>query len=389
MSFLIDYAPLFASHIMGYGYFVAKIGGYLLYRPYRDNTNGLKTAVVVPVYNEDAHLFRSCLESILNQSHQPDEIFIIDDASSNDECYQIAYNFSLGNPRITVHRFAKNIGKRMIHKWVVERSQADILANIDSDVIVQPHALEEALKPFANSAIQGVATHTTAINYRVNWLTRYLGTVLISQDFDRAALSVFDSAYATGRLCLFRTLIYKEYMNDYIYERFLGASMRTGDDSCMTRLAMRRGRVVYQETAHVQTPVAESLKVFLQQFLRWERNTLQTNLRFIMELKIVRPFWLFNVLDLFSRLLFGPLFVVGVIINPEIALKSFAAFYLIFLMLSIRGRTSVLNERMSWFWLLVAPILKVVQSMIATPIRAFALLTIRKDTWGTRQEMFV
>ncbi|NUM81070.1 glycosyltransferase [bacterium] len=389
MHFSIEYALLLASHIMGYGYFVAKIGGYLLYHPYRVITNDLKTAVVIPVYNEDTSFFRRCLESVLNQSCQPDEIFVVDDASLSDQCYQIAHEFSLLNSRMTVHRFEKNMGKRMIHKWVIEHSQADILANIDSDVIMEPHALEEALKPFTDPTIQGVATHTTATNYHVNWLTRYLGTVLISQDFDRAALSAFDSAYATGRLCLFRTMVYKEYMNDYLYERFLGILMRSGDDSCMTRLAMRRGRVVYQETAHVQTPVAESLNVFLKQFLRWERNTLQTNFRFIMELKIVRPFWLFNLLDLFSRLLFGPLFIVGIIVNPGIALKSFAAFYFVFLMLSIRGRVTVLNESISWFWLLVAPILKIFQSMIATPIRVYALLTIRSDVWGTRQSLSI
>lgn len=384
MPISLEYAVLFVPLFFGYGYFVIKIGGYFYYKPYRKTVTDLKTALVIPLYNEDPDLFKQCMESVLNLSWQPEEIYVIDDASANSRCYEIACEYAVRIPRLIVHRFSSNEGKRAIHRWVVVRSNADILVNVDSDVVLSPSALEEATKPFMNPEVQGVSTHTTAINYSVNWLTRYLGTVLISQDFDRASLSAFDSSYVAGRFCLFRIALFRDYMDEYVNERFLGIRLRSGDDACMTRLALRRGRVVYQETSSAQTPVADRLNMFMSQFLRWERNTLRTNLNIIKEMYISRPFWWFVVVDSFMRFVFGPVFTLSMIVTPGIALKSFGVFYLVFLMLMLRGRTSAPNQLMSWFWVVVAPSIKVIQAMIATPIRLYALMTIRRDVWGTR-----
>lgn len=168
MPISLEYAVLFVPLFFGYGYFVIKIGGYFYYKPYRKTLTDLKTALVIPLYNEDPDLFKQCMESVLNLSWQPEEIYVIDDASANSRCYEIACEYAVRIPRLIVHRFSSNEGKRAIHRWVVVRSNADILVNVDSDVVLSPSALEEATKPFMNPEVQGVSTHTTAINYNVN-----------------------------------------------------------------------------------------------------------------------------------------------------------------------------------------------------------------------------
>lgn len=254
-----EHAAPAVPHLLGYSFFLTKIGGYLFYKPNKEIAPPPSAAVVIPVFNEDPSLFTECLDQILNQLHPPEEIYVVDDASADTTCYDIASRKALAEPRLTVHRFDHNRGKRAIHQWVVQRSNADILVNVDSDVLIQTSGLHEALRPFSNERIQGVSTRATALNHDDNWLTRYLSNILISQDFDRAALSFFDSAYAAGRFSLFRIDLFRKYENEYINETFLGKPIRSGDDACMVRLALRHGRVIYQETSSARTLVANRI----------------------------------------------------------------------------------------------------------------------------------
>lgn len=384
MTSLIENGSFFLSHILGYSVFLSKVAGYLLYKPYRQESLSESVAVVVPTYNEEPELFEKCLDSVLTQTRGADEIYVVDDGSSEPRCYDMACQMRNRHPRMIVHRFHENRGKRAIHQWVVERSTSSLLVNIDSDVIAEPTALEEAIRPFSNPDVQGVSIRACAFNRDTNWLTRYLNIILFSQDFERAALSAFDSAYAPGRFCVFRSNIFRMYMKEYVSERFLGKPIRTGDDASMTRFAFREGRVVYQETSRCQTRVAERLDQFIRQFVRWERNTLRTNLKIVSEKKLLRPFWWFNNMDLFLRLLFCPAFVMGVCVTPTLALKSFGFFYVVFVLLAFRGQSHLQHTFTGWLLILVTPLLKMLQLIVATPIRYYALVTIRRDVWGSR-----
>lgn len=91
-------------------------------------------------------------------------------------------------------------------------------------------------------------------------------------------------------------------------------------------------------------------------------------------------------MDLATRLIFGPAFVVAAVLSPIITLKSFCIFYFVVLALGFRRRSNLPSQKSAWLWLLATPAIKIIQAVIATPIRFYALATIRHDVWGSRKD---
>jgi hyaluronan synthase len=204
----------------------------------------------------------------------------------------------------------------------------------------------------------------------------------VSQDFDRASQAAIDSVIAPGRFHVFRTAIFDHFSKEYFEETLLGRRIRAGDDATLSRLGTRMGRVVYQSTCRAQTRVVTTMQEFLQQFTRWERNTLQHLFKGLMEYKVYRPVYWLSAVDVFLRLGFGGLLTVGVIHDPLVALKIFLSFYITFVLvlLKVKPAGSWLELSMTG----VAPFLKALQLIVLWPLRLYALFTIRYDRWGTR-----
>ena len=57
-------------------------------------------SVIVPIYNVKAYLDR-CVESLLGQSYEDLEIFLVDDGST-DGCGKVCDRYAAQDPRITV-----------------------------------------------------------------------------------------------------------------------------------------------------------------------------------------------------------------------------------------------------------------------------------------------
>ena len=59
----------------------------------------MKISVVSPLYNKAPHINRT-IDSILNQTHQVDEIIIVDDGSTDEGCTIIDNQYSDSRIRI-------------------------------------------------------------------------------------------------------------------------------------------------------------------------------------------------------------------------------------------------------------------------------------------------
>src|SRR5438874_13780530 len=70
--------------------------------------NAAPLSVVVPNYNHWEHLPR-CLQALLNQSLQPAEIIVIDDAST-DNSREVIEHFSQRHPVVRAYRNEQNQG---------------------------------------------------------------------------------------------------------------------------------------------------------------------------------------------------------------------------------------------------------------------------------------
>lgn len=157
-----------------------------------------KTAVILPFYNESPTSLRDGIASFFDQTVMPTEIHVVDDGSKGSyrdvKRWFYAQTKALG-VRATWQRQA-NAGKRAAQALAMNKVTLDsqtIVVTVDSDGILDPHALEEGLKPFIDARVQSVAGVIIAKNAQDNLLARITDLLFVSaqQLIDRAFMSQF------------------------------------------------------------------------------------------------------------------------------------------------------------------------------------------------------
>jgi hyaluronan synthase len=114
----------------------------------RRGTGRLMTAVVLPVFNEDPDLLARCLDSLLSQSRLPDLVLVTDDGSAVDYS-RVRAEFEAAAMAAGIaaswERFPVNRGKRDAQAAAFRGApQADVYITVDSDTILDYHAIAEA-----------------------------------------------------------------------------------------------------------------------------------------------------------------------------------------------------------------------------------------------------
>lgn len=101
-----------------------------------------KISVIVPVYNVEQYLSQ-CVESILSQTHENLEIFLVDDGST-DRSGAICDEYSKKDPRVVViHQ--ENCGASVARNVALDRCTGDYVAFADSDDYLYPQAYAQML----------------------------------------------------------------------------------------------------------------------------------------------------------------------------------------------------------------------------------------------------
>lgn len=100
-------------------------------------------SIIIPYYNRPEKL-RRCLDSILNQTYQNFEIFVVDDYSN------IPLKLTIDN-RIQVLRNCKNLGPGPSRNIGIENANGEYVAFLDSDDYWDPNFLERCLFQFSNA----------------------------------------------------------------------------------------------------------------------------------------------------------------------------------------------------------------------------------------------
>jgi glycosyltransferase involved in cell wall biosynthesis len=93
-------------------------------------------SVIIPTMNSSKTIGK-CLESVVEQSYKKIEIFVIDRFSSDDTT-KIASKF---NANILLIDDERNRAKNL----AISKSRGEFLLFIDSDMILQPHVIEECI----------------------------------------------------------------------------------------------------------------------------------------------------------------------------------------------------------------------------------------------------
>ena len=98
-------------------------------------------AILLPTHNAADHL-KECLDSVLAQTRQPEEIVICDDISS-DKTWDILLDYeSRHKGLIRLLRNDTNLGLAGNRQRLLESTQCDLVKFFDDDDILDPHFLE-------------------------------------------------------------------------------------------------------------------------------------------------------------------------------------------------------------------------------------------------------
>lgn len=117
------------------------MGNMLRVRKARGQSDlSVTVSVVIPCYNA-APFLRETLDSVLGQTHQPLEVIVVDDGST-DESAAIAESYG---PPVRVIR-QRNRGESSARNRGIEESQGDWIALLDADDIWKPEKLEQQLR---------------------------------------------------------------------------------------------------------------------------------------------------------------------------------------------------------------------------------------------------
>ncbi|MEV0634142.1 glycosyltransferase [Streptomyces sp. NPDC050619] len=386
-----------------------KMFGALFYRPAKAGREELEyledawVTAVIPIYNEDPVMFEQGMRSLLAQSRLPNEIHIIDDASANDSgirtAKKIRREFEARGVKYTVSVQPVNKGKREALALGFQAAPySDIFLCVDSDTVLSRDTVRELLLPLADEKIMASTGMVLALNHDSNIFTRlqdlrYGNSFL----FERAAYSRLKSVLCCcGALSAYRGTLVRKYLDDFLNQQFLGKPAVFGDDRRMTNYCLMEGQVVFQETAVGYTAVPEKLPHFLRQQVRWNKSFFRESLWAFRNQKKYRPaFWL-TCMELALWLVFGSAMFYSMVILPIIHPDRFVNHiedYLTFMVLmgylrNVRyldfpRRGMGFIKRFGMF--LLAPIYGVIQLTLLTPLRFYALFTLHKGSWGTRQ----
>ena len=337
-----------------------------------------KVVALVPAYNENPYTLHACIWSLLNGTIVPDAIHVVDDGS----VFPVT---TFEHPRVFWHRTA-NQGKRAAQIYGLRHQlDADFVLTVDSDSIVDKYALEEILRAMSAPNVQAVTGTCLVRNRSENLITRLTDLEFVSGNFvaRRARSALGAVAPTSGPLSLYRAAVVIDNAEDYL------TSGTYGDDRRLTHYSLLRGRVVVCDTAIVEMEMPSTIRSLYRQRVRWCKGYMKYlpwELANLSGAALVLRMWN-TVLIMIMPFVFVTAFVVIPVTTHKIYWIAWLYWCLLLYASTLTyaiGRPW-LSRRQRWLtWLIGTPFLIVLQLLILRPALFHAGLTVRDESWGTR-----
>lgn len=361
----------------------------------------MKTCVVIPVFNEDPATFLQMLESIDQQSHKPDRVHIIDDASDNKACKKVFDKWAKQTPiKDTEYTYRKiNTGKREVQAVGFRAApDAEVFVTIDSDTVLDPDAIKNGLLPFGDPTIMSVAGYLVGLNYKTNLLTRLTDLGFVTSFINgRAAWSYFRSvAVNCGGLAFYRATVVSKHLDEYLTQTIRGQQAKSGDDRILTNFALLEGGAVFQENCIGYTLLPEKFSHLTRQRLRWWRSFFWGGVWLIRRFPMNRLVWWLVTWQFVSFISYS--IVLVSILFLSLQNMQFPWGFIIYLALvlsyirALRYLTTKIPGRSFWSQLgiyLMAPLSTALHFFLCSMLQYAGLATVFKMGWGTRQKVEV
>lgn len=400
-DFLSDwksYIPFYIAIYRWSLYIILKVIPSFFYRQLKyvepnDNALELGTFIrkrdvtaVVAVY-QPPDCFEMTIQSIVNNG--PGQILVVSDVSCYEEIVRRCAKFE-GVKVICEHK----PGKRSALITGVKNTRTKIVALIDDDVQWSPKFLEKLIAPFQRyKNIGGVGCKHVARIESFWDVWRIMADMRLAVRYlELMACTVWDrgASCISGRTACYRTKILKcnEFYNYLGNEKFMGMTLQSGDDKCITRFVTNKGYKLYHQlrnSCKLSTTFERRWR-FFKQMLRWARNTWRSDMK---ALFVERNIWFINPVTAFILLdkMFTPFFMLyGITYLPYVAIVNqqyvFLFGWVIWLFIS---RVMKLCYYL-WdvpHYILYVPLFVLFQYVQAF-VRIYALFTLYNRGWGTR-----
>ena len=207
------------------------------------SAQNVSVSVIVPVYNSATTILRA-LDSIFRQTTQPQEIIIVDDASTDDS-YAVIEKYIENKPTTKLLRFASNRGPSAARNagWAV--ASGDYVAFLDADDAWHRKKLETQFLFMQDNPEFAITGH----QYRV--ITKFeSGETNLSGEFDVSIFN-FRDFLIKNRFSTPTVMIHKS-----VDERFDEQQRFSEDYLLWLRIIARHNRVAFikQPMAHLFKP---------------------------------------------------------------------------------------------------------------------------------------
>src|SRR4051794_24193802 len=249
------------------------------YRPARGD-HWEAASVVAPAFREEPEILEPAVRSWLHAGAAEVVLVVPDDEPDLQDHVAAAF----GEDARVRMLITDNPAKRNSLTIGIEAARKPIVVLSDSDTLWERSLLRNLLKPFADPAVGGVGTRQRVLDPE-------------SSVWRRAADWMLDAKYLTyvpamarrggvsclsGRTVAYRRDVLLEVLPGLMGETFWGRRCVSGDDGRLTWLVLNAGyRTTYQQDAVAWTMMPDSARGFLQQRIRWSRNSYRCYVRAI------------------------------------------------------------------------------------------------------------
>jgi hyaluronan synthase len=376
-------------------------------------------SVIIPVYNQE-DLIERVVDAVSRSTYPWLEMVAVNDGSE-DMTAEVLDKLAKRNPKLKViHK--PNGGKRSAVATGFYAARGDFVVLMDSDSIMDKHAIEELMKVFSgNPRVGGLVAHGKVLNSSQNLLTKCQD---VWYDFCFNINKTTESTFGTvlclsGCMAAYRREAIAEFMTFWADDKF-----RFGDDRHLTTYVMAtpwakrelaplekrlmnsmasyddaedRGltsqavaqewETVYAPTAVVYTEVPGTLKKYVRQQTRWRKGYLRST--FFMSAFFWRKHPIMGLLfylDFMSALI-TPAILVSIFIYGPIFLHSylFPFTYLIGQLLIglVTGLDYKFRDPTTKQWI-YKPVMNLISCLLLPWLLFPAIWSFKKNGWLTR-----
>lgn len=279
-------------------------------------------SIIATGYNENAELLRQHYQSIIRLKDPYKRYWFMSDGETSDEHNTMATIFREAFPDgviIQIPFILKYASPRQKHYWkllvqtitkekkyiflaqphsdkrramytaiksVLLRDNPQLIITTDSDTKFGNRVVKEMAAPFVDPRVGAVTGDVRILNNTKSrggsWLS-FLSSLRYWQAFhlERAAQSLFGVVYCvSGPLGAYRSVVWKEILEDWASQKLLGRITTTGDDRCATNYTLRsKGKrfgeawkVHFTPYAYCETETPTTLFRWIKQQERWSRS---------------------------------------------------------------------------------------------------------------------